>query len=429
VALPVRYKLVGLLATGSMINYADRVNISVAAPVMMAALGWDEGHFGVIFSAFLAGYTLLQLPGGIIADRWDACKVIALACIGFSVFTALTPVGGLAFGLMLAIRFCVGMFESVTFPAYASLNSRWIPRHEYSRAQTASLSGSYLGQALSYPFTTWLVVTFSWQITFYVNALIGGLWLLIWLAFATNTPAAHPKISAMELREIEANLPPRSSSPLSPWSVLKEPQVLLLALSYLCLIYGLWMIILWLPTYMVKARGFSMQQMGWIGMIPTFTSFLGLTSGGVLSDMLLRRGFSTRFARAQGPALCIAVGVPFLVAAVLVPWGSVSIACFALYLLLLNVAGGGYWAMPLELSPQRVGAIAGVMNCAGNGAGVFGPMTAGFLVSTTGNWALPFLVAAGFAVVSFFVFYFLVFPEPIEEKISLPKTAAREVRA
>jgi MFS family permease len=168
--------------------------------------------------------------------------------------------------------------------------------------------------------------------------------------------------------------------------------------------------------------------MGWIGMIPTFASFLGLTSGGVLSDMLLRRGFSPRFARAQGPALCVAVGVPFLVAAVLVPWGSISVACFALYLFLLNVAGGGYWAMPLELSPKRVGAIAGIMNSAGNGAGVFGPMTAGFLVATTGNWALPFFVAAGFAVISFLIFYFLVMPEPIQENMQPPAAVVQEMR-
>jgi MFS family permease len=148
-AWPVRYKLIGLLTTGSMINYADRVNISVAAPVMMAAIGWDEARFGVIFSAFLAGYMLLQLPGGIIADRWNACRVIAWACVGFSVFTVLTPFGVAAYGLMLAIRFCVGMFESVSFPAYASLNSRWIPRTEYSRAQTLSVAGSYLGQVIS----------------------------------------------------------------------------------------------------------------------------------------------------------------------------------------------------------------------------------------------------------------------------------------
>jgi len=425
-AWPVRYKLVGLLATGSMINYADRVNISVAAPVMMLALGWDEGQFGLIFSAFLAGYTLLQFPGGIIADRWNACKVLAFACVGFSIFTALTPLGSLAFGLMLAIRFGVGMFESVSFPAYASLNSRWIPRHEYSRAQTLSLSGSYLGQALSYPVTTWLVLAFSWPMAFYFNAFVGLIWLVAWLAFATNAPAEHPKISAAELREIEANRAPRPKVAVSPWAVLKEPQVLLLSLSYLCLVYGLWMIVLWLPTYMVKARGFSMQAMGWIGMIPTFASFAGLTCGGVLSDVLLRRGFSTRFARAQGPSLCIALGVPFLVAAVLVPWGGLSVACFAAYLFLMNVAGGGYWAIPLELNPQLVGAISGVMNCSGNFAGIFGPMTAGFLITATGSWSLPFLVVAGFAVVSFLVFYFLVIPEPIEGKVRLPEVVAQE---
>src|SRR5262245_48530449 len=298
-AWPVRYKMVGLLTAGSTINYADRVNISVAAPAIMTALGWDEARFGLIFSAFLAGYASFQIPGGLLADRWNATKILAWSCVGFSVFTALTPLGGLAFGLMLAIRVAVGMFESVSFPAYASLNSRWIPRAEFSRAQTWSLSGAYIGQVLSYPITTWIVLTFSWPMAFYFNAFLGGVWLLVWLAFATNTPAEHPKISPTELREIETNLAPRLSIPISAWAVLKSPQVLLLSLSYLLLVYGLWMIVFWLPTYMVKARGFSMQAMGWIGMIPTLASFAGLTSGGMLSDALLRRGFSTRFARAQ----------------------------------------------------------------------------------------------------------------------------------
>jgi len=215
---------------------------------------------------------------------------------------------------------------------------------------------------------------------------------------------------------------------VSSWTVLKAPQVLLLSLSYLLLVYGLWMIVFWLPTYMVKARGFSMQAMGWIGMIPTLASFAGLTGGGVLSDALLRRGFSTRFARAQGPSLCMALGVPFLVAAVLVPWPGASVACLAAYLFLANIAGGGYWSVPLELNSQSVGAISGVMNCAGNFAGIFGPMTAGFLVTATGNWALPFLVVAGFAVASSLVFYFLVVPAPIEVTARLPQTVAQEAR-
>ena len=96
-----------------------------------------------------------------LADRWNTHKLLILVCIGFSVFTALTPVGQVAFGLMLAIRFGVGMFESITFPAYAALNARWIPRQEYSRAQTLSISGAYLGQAIAYPLTTWLLTIFA----------------------------------------------------------------------------------------------------------------------------------------------------------------------------------------------------------------------------------------------------------------------------
>jgi MFS family permease len=316
----------------------------------------------------------------------------------------------------------------VSFPAYASLNSRWIPRSEYSRAQTLSLSGAYLGQTLSYPITTWLVLTFSWPIAFYFNAFVGAVWMLVWLVFATNSPAEHPKITPGELQEIQKNLAPRLTHAVSPWTVLRSPQVLLLSLSYLLLVYGLWLIVFWTPTYMVKARGFSMQMVGWIGMVPTIASFAGLVSGGVLSDALLRRGFSARFARVQGPALCIACAVPFLVAAALVPWSGVAIICLALYLFLSNAAGGGFWAMPLELNPQAVGAISGVMNCAGNFAGIFGPMTAGFLVTATGNWALPLLIVAGFAVASFLVFYFLVLPEPIELDTQVPEMVAQEAR-
>jgi len=428
-AWPVRHKLVGLLAIGSAINYADRVNISVAAPTMMAALGWDEARFGVIFSVFLAGYGLLQIPGGILADRWGAKFVIAWACVGFSLFTALTPFGGIAFSLMLALRFSVGLFESVTFPAYASLNSRWIPRAEFSRAQTLSLSGVYIGQTLSYPVTTWLVLTFSWPMTFYFNAALGVLWLIVWLAYAANTPATHPKMTAEELHHIEAGLSPRSDTPVSFWSILKEPRVLLLSLAYLCLVYGLWMIVFWMPTYMVKGRGFSMQAMGWIGMIPTFASFAGLICGGVLSDALLRSGFSSRFARAQGPALCIATAVPFLIAAALVPWAGISIACLTLYLFLANAAGGGFWSIPRELNPNQVGVIAGVMNCAGNFAGILGPLSAGFFVSSAGgNWALPFLVASGVALLSFLVLYFFVVPEPIRQKVIVPHPVPQVAR-
>ena len=92
-ARPVRYNMIGLLFCSSVVNYIDRVNISVAAPVIMAATAWDTDRFGLVFSAFLVGYALLQIPGGLVADRWSARKVLAAAFCGFSLFTALTPLG------------------------------------------------------------------------------------------------------------------------------------------------------------------------------------------------------------------------------------------------------------------------------------------------------------------------------------------------
>ena len=103
-ARPVRHKMVGLLFCSSVVNYIDRVNISVAAPVMMKETGWDKDIFGLVFSAFLVGYALLQIPGGIMADRWSARKVLALSFCGFSLFTALTPLGQNTLVLLLLLQ-------------------------------------------------------------------------------------------------------------------------------------------------------------------------------------------------------------------------------------------------------------------------------------------------------------------------------------
>lgn len=197
----VRYRIVGLLFSGTVINYIDRVNISVAAPVIIAASGWSKSEFGTIFSAFLVGYAVLQLPGGLVADRWSARKVLALAFCGFSLFTALTPPAVSVFWLLLGTRFLIGLFESVTIPALTSLNARWIPRAEFGRAQTLSVSGVTVGQMIAYPLTTWIILHYSWQTVFYFNALLGFVWAAVWLWFATDTPGEHPSIGAGALSD------------------------------------------------------------------------------------------------------------------------------------------------------------------------------------------------------------------------------------
>lgn len=424
---PARYNLIGLLTLGTTINYIDRVNISVAAPDIMRETGWDEARFGVVFSAFLVGYALLQFLGGTMADRWSARKTLALACLGFSLFTALTPVGQAAFFLMLAVRFLVGAFESMTFPALASLNSRWIPRQEFGRAQTLSISGAWIGQMVAYPITVWIIEASSWPTVFYFNATLGFLWLTVWLVYATDTPREHRSIGREELTHIEENLAPRpatTSIPLRP--ILTSPPFLLLCLSYMFFAFIAWIFIFWFPTYLVEARGFSRMAMGMVGILPTGAGFLGIVTGGALSDHLLRRGFGARAARARFPGLCVGLSLPFLAGAVAVSSATLSVVLFTLFSFTFSLAVAGYWALPLEFSPHLVGAVSGAMNTVGACAGIFGPMTAGLIVAWTGNWALSFYLTAACGIPSSLILFFLVSPKPMEMADLAPVAALPE---
>ena len=185
---PPRYTILLLLFLLSLVNYIDRVNISITAPVMMLELGWDTALFGVVFSAFICGYTLFMIPGGLLADTWSPKSLLALACCGWSLFTLLTPLGRYALLFMLGLRFLVGVCEAASLPAVTVINSRWVPRHELGLAQMISLCGIYAGQLIAYPVSAWILETFSWRAVFYFNALIGFLWIGLWLWYGADRP-------------------------------------------------------------------------------------------------------------------------------------------------------------------------------------------------------------------------------------------------
>jgi len=398
-AWPVRYHMIGLLFCSTVVNYVDRVNISVAAPVIMRETGWDKGQFGLVFSAFLIGYALLQIVGGVVADRWSAKKVLALAFCGFSLFTALTPLGQFNFTLLLMMRFFVGAFESVTMPALTSLNSRWIPRAEFGRAQTLSLSGITVGQMLAYPLTTWIILQASWPVVFYVNAAFGFVWVIAWLWYATDAPEAHPRVSQEERQYIVSNLPPKSTASLPLRALFTHPSLLILSLSYMCFAYVGWMFLFWFPDYLVEGRGFSLGAMGLIGIAVHGAGFVGLVGGGALSDRLLRTGWSPQFARARFSGIGVALSLPFLLGAVLAPSASICVVSLLLFYFLFASAIAGYTTVALEFNPHVAGSIFGLINTLGSFAGIFGPMTAGFLLAQSGDWMLPFVVATSVGAV------------------------------
>jgi len=399
-ALAVRHQMTGLLFCGTVINYIDRVNISIVAPVMQRETGWSKVELGWVFSAFLIGNALLQFPGGVLADRWSARKLLAVAFCGFSLFTLLTPLGARVFALLLALRFLVGAFESMTFPAVISINSRWFPRSEFGRAHTLSISGVTVGQVLAYPLTAWIVLTSTWPMVFVVNALLGFLWAAIWFRFARDTPAEHPRITAAERDYIAANLPPRPARPLALRAVLAAPSLLPFAAGFMCFAYVAALIVFWFPTYLAEARGLAMGDIAIAGVALLSAGFVGLVGGGALADAFLRRGWSPQFARARLPGACILVSLPFLMATPLVPATVPAIACLVAGAMFFNVGLSGFATISVELNRHQAGAIFGAMNTCAAFAAIFGPLSAGYLLGESANWVLPFAVSTAVAAIS-----------------------------
>ncbi len=423
-ARPVRYKIVGLLFSGTIINYIDRVNISVAAPVIMADSGWSKSEFGMVFSAFLVGYAVLQLPGGLVADRWSARKVLALAFCGFSLFTALTPPAIAAFWLLLSARFLVGMFESVTIPALTSVNARWIPRAEFGRAQTLSVSGVTVGQMIAYPLTTWIILHFSWQLVFYFNALLGFVWAAVWLWSSTDTPGEHPKIDAAERSYIESNLPPRPAVPLPLWTVFSSASLLTVTLAFMCFAYVLWMFLFWFPTYLVEARGMSLGVMGTVGIFMHGASFLGVIGAGMLSDWLLRNGWNAQFARVRFGAFGLTLALPCLVLAAQTSSPLICTVFLVLFYGLFSMGIGVFTTVALEFNPHQAGAIFGMMNTLGTFAGVLGPWSAGQMIEYSGgDWTIPLFVATGVGAVSALILFVVKIRKIEIEDVALAEAA------
>ena len=400
-AFAVRHQMTGLLFCGTAINYIDRVNISIAAPVLLQETGWSKIEFGWVFSAYLIGNALLQIPGGVLADRWSARKVLAVAFCGFSLFTLLTPLGARAFALLLALRFLVGAFESLTFPAVCAINSRWFPQPEVGRAHTLSISGITVGQVVAYLLIPWIILTSTWQMVFYVNAALGFLWAALWFWFARDTPAEHPHISAAERNHIEASLPPKPSRQMALRTVFTTPSLLALAFAFMCWAYVIWLMVFWFPTYLSEVCGLAMSRVAIAGVAVMSAAFIGLVGGGALADSFLRRGRSPQFARARLPGICILLALPFLLATPLVESTLPSIACLVTFALFFNGGLAGFSTVSVEFNRHQAGAIYGALNTCAAFAGIFGPLTAGYLLSGSGgNWVLPFAVSTLVGTVS-----------------------------
>jgi MFS transporter, ACS family, hexuronate transporter len=388
-----RWLIIGLIFFVTLINYVDRLTISVLAPVITADLGLSNVEFGTITIWFLVAYTLSQAVSGKIYDRIGVKFGFVFSVVVWSIGAVLhafaTGIGSLS-----AFRFILGFGEAGNFPGAAKVSAEWFPQKERALAQGIFNSGVALGSIVAPPLIIWLQLNYGWKTTFIFTGLLGFIWLGFWLVLYKSRDK-HSWLTVEEKNLIEEGEEQPTVAEPSPTyaSLLKYKQTWAIILARFLVDPVWWLYITWLPKYLYDARGFDLKQIGLFAWVPFVAAGLGSLFGGWLAKFLIGKGWSVNKARKA------IIGVSCL----LMPAGIIaaytSDAMFALAMISVVLFGFQVWinnvqTLPSDFFPKSaVGSIAGL---GGMGAGI------GSIIFTyTTGWVVdnfsytPILVAAG----------------------------------
>lgn len=449
----VRYSIVLMLFLVTVINYADRATIAITGQPLQSELGITSVQLGYIFSAFGWAYVLLQVPGGWVLDRFGSKIVYFASIFIWSVFTLLQ--GGVhmmpataAVWALFILRFLVGAAESPSFPANARIVAAWFPATERGTASAIFNSAQYFATVLFAPIMGWITHSMGWSYTFYFMGIVGILFSFVWLK-VVYSPRAHPRLTEAEFEYIaqggalvNMDLPKearragqaepatggvkavsesRSKSPPVRHlkTLLANRMMIGIFLGQFCINAITYFFITWFPVYLVKQRGMSILDAGFVAAVPAICGFAGGVLGGVLSDWMIKHGYSLTVAR-KTP---IVLGM--LLATTMIICNYVDSQGLVIFVMALAFFGKGIgalgWAVVSDTVPREIAGLSGgLFNMFGNISSITTPIVIGYIIQSTGsfNGALVFIGAnAIMAILS----YLIIVGEI--KRVELPKEA------
>jgi len=369
------WRLVALLSATATASYLCRVNISVAGVLMMRELGLTQQAMGRVFSAFLVGYAVCQIPGGMLADRFGAPRVLGWAALAWVAATGWIAGAGASVAALLAARCALGVAEAPTFPAAAQAISRALPEDKRGRANGMVVAAIGLGSAIAPPLVSFLMVRWGWRAALMVSSLpalvVGGAW--IWIGRRTVAPVEAARASA-------ASGWPHSRS------------FVLLTLSYSLQGYVGYIFVFWFYLYLVDVRHFDLLRGALFGSLPWLLSIVSIPLGGWLFDRIPRDRRAIPIAGLAGSGVFIAAGAHT---------GNAYLAaiCLALATALVLSVEGPFWATMTAVAGARSGTGGGVMNMGSNIGGLISPALTPVLAASIG-WEAALMGSAGLAVVA-----------------------------
>jgi len=412
IASCIRWRIGALLCTVALVNFFQRVSISVAGDSMMRAFQFSQTQMGTVFSAFVLGYTLFQVPGGMLADRFGPRLVLGWAMVSWSLFTLLTGTIGRISSLtgigvlaaLITLRFIFGIFQAPIFPTSTRAVANWFPASERGRANGLALSGISLGSFLMPPVVSWIVLTWNWQSSFYLASLFSSLIAVVWFLYVRDYPSEHHAVNSVELNAIQRGTPSNSDLFVKPPSIasqLRSGDLWRLIVSYTLQGYVGYVFIFWFYLYLVQVRRFGQAEGAWLTTLPWIFASLTTFGGGYLSDQLIKTRLGIDWGRRSVPMACQGVAALLLCVGARVENGYLAVAILSLCTGLILGAEGAYWASANQISGKHAGFTGGLMNTGGNLGGVISPTLTPLLAEHFG-WvhALDFagLIAVGAAL-------------------------------
>ena len=391
--------ILGLLATGTMINYLDRTLLGIAAPTMTAELGISPTIMGVVFSAFSWTYAAAQIPGGMFLDRFGSKLTYFVSVTFWSLFTLLQGfAGGLA--SLLTFRLGLGVSEAPCFPTNGRVVGVWFPRQERARATSIYTVGEYIGLAFLSPALFWLLGAFGWRSLFLVVGALGILFGAVWWRFYREP--ADSGANKGELDHIAAggglDAGPQGRSGFV-WGdirrLLSHRQMWGACLGQFGGNTTLVFFLTWFPTYLATERHMGWLKVGFFAVLPFVAASVGVLFGGWASDRLLERTGSANIAR-KLPIIAGLLLAATIVAANYVQTDALVIAVMSVAFFGQGMVGLG-WTLISDIAPKKLmGVTGGVFNFAANLAGIVTPLVIGVVVGRTGSffWALAYVGAA-----------------------------------
>lgn len=387
-----RFVILTVLSVGIAINYIDRAAMSVAIPFMSEELHFSPTDSGLLLSAFFWSYVLFQLPGGWLVDRLGPRLTFALSSLGWGLATAACGLAS-SVAALVGFRFVLGAVEAPSYPASSSTVTRWFPRQERSFAAATFNNGSKIGGTLAIPIISFLIALVGWRMTFVISGVVAVAWAIGWYLWYRD-PHEHKTVSPQEVAFIEANQDPQTGEPMSVRQLLAQRTVQAMMAGFFCINFVSYFFFTWFPTYLVETFHLSLMKFGLLGMLPGLAAIVGGWCGGLLSDSLVRRGYSLSVAR-KIPLVGGMLGSAVIGLAAFSPTVGLALAalCFANFA--ATFASAALWALPSDVAPNRanVATIGGIQNMAANLAGIISPVMIGVIMQFTHSFVIPLEIA------------------------------------